>query len=108
MVIDVEKRKPMLANITGGLSGPAVRPVAVKMVYQVAQKVKIPVIGLGGIFSARDALEFLIAGASLIQTGSGMFVKPKLPLEIIDGIIDYIQRHNLNSIKELIGSLVID
>ena len=107
MVVDVERRCPMLANITGGLSGPAVRPVAVRMVYQVAGAVSIPVIGIGGIFCARDALEFIIAGASLVQIGCGMFVKPKLPLEVIDGIRDYLNTHNMNSISELVGSISV-
>ena len=107
MVIDVEKRCPMLANVTGGLSGPAIRPIAVRMVYQVADAVSVPVIGIGGIFCARDALEFIIAGASLVQVGCGMFVKPKLPLEVIDGIKDYLETHNINSISELIGSINI-
>ena len=107
MVVDVERRCPMLANITGGLSGPAVRPVAVRMVYQVAGAVSIPVIGIGGIFYARDALEFIIAGASLVQIGCGMFVKPRLPLEVIDGIRDYLNTHNMNSISELVGSISV-
>ncbi|MFC1538291.1 dihydroorotate dehydrogenase [Candidatus Latescibacterota bacterium] len=105
MVIDIEKRRPMLANVTGGLSGPAIRPVAVRMVYQVAETVSIPVIGLGGIFCARDALEFIISGASLIQVGCGMFVKPTLPLEVIKGINDYLESHNFNSVSELVGSI---
>lgn len=107
MVIDVEKRCPMLANVTGGLSGPAVRPVAVRMVYQVARSVSIPVIGLGGIFCARDALEFFIAGASLVQIGCGMFVKPSLPIEVIKGIGDYLESHNFSSISELVGNIKI-
>jgi len=105
MVVDVERRCPMLANITGGLSGPAIRPVAVRMVYQVAGAVSIPVIGIGGIFCARDALEFIIAGASLVQVGCGMFVKPRLPLEVIDGIRDYLESHSFNSVSELVGSI---
>lgn len=105
MVIDVESRRPMLANVTGGLSGPAVRPVAVRMVYQVAGAVSIPVIGLGGIFCARDALEFIIAGASLVQIGCGMFVKPNLPLEVIQGIGEYLESHNFSSVSELVGSI---
>jgi len=107
MVIDVERRRPMLANITGGLSGPAIRPVAVRMVYQVARSVKIPVIGIGGIFSARDALEFLIAGASLVEIGCGMFVEPMLPLNVIEGIESYMDRHNLAHISDIIGSIVV-
>lgn len=107
MVVDVEKRCPMLANVTGGLSGPAIRPIAVRMVYQVAGAVSIPVIGIGGIFCTRDALEFIIAGASLVQIGCGMFVKPKLPLEVIDGIKDYLKTHDISSISELVGSINI-
>lgn len=106
MVVNIETRRPMLGNVTGGLSGPAIRPVAVRMVWQTAQAVSIPVIGIGGIFSARDALEFLIAGASLAQVGCGMFVKPTLPLEIIGGIGEYLDRHGLNSVGELVGSLM--
>jgi dihydroorotate dehydrogenase (NAD+) catalytic subunit len=105
MVVDVENRRSMLANVTGGLSGPAIRPVAVRMVYQTARAVSIPVVGLGGIFCARDALEFIIAGASLIQVGCGMFVKPSLPLEIITGIGEYLESHDFNSMSELVGSI---
>jgi dihydroorotate dehydrogenase (NAD+) catalytic subunit len=107
MVIDVESRRSMLANITGGLSGPAIRPVAVRMVYQVAKTVKIPVIGIGGIISARDALEFLIAGASLIETGCGMFVEPMLPLNVIEGIQQYMDHHKIAHISEIIGSIIV-
>lgn len=105
MVVDVRTRRPMLANVTGGLSGPAIRPVAVRMVWQVARAVKIPVIGMGGIFSARDALEFLIAGASLVEVGSGMFVKPRLPLEVIDGIRAYLADNGFRSVTDIIGSI---
>jgi len=105
MVVNVETRRPMLANVTGGLSGPAIRRVAVRMVYEVARTVSVPVIGIGGIFSARDALEFIIAGASLVQAGSGMFVKPLLPLEIIDGIESYMRSHEIPALDDLIGSL---
>ena len=107
MVVDVERRRPMLANVTGGLSGPALRPVAVRMVYQVARAVTIPVIGIGGIFSSRDALEFIIAGASLVQVGCGMFVQPTLPVDIVDGIEDYINRHEMPAVSELVGSISI-
>ena len=107
MVVDVERRQPMLANITGGLSGPAVRPVAVRMVYEVSRAVPVPVIGMGGIFSVRDALEFIIAGASLVQIGCGMFVKPRLPLEVINGLSEYLDRHGLTSIRNLVGSIVL-
>ena len=107
MVIDVERRRPMLANVTGGLSGPAIRPVAVRMVWQASRAVSIPVIGMGGIFCARDALEFIIAGASLVQVGCGMFVKPRLPLEVIDGIQEYLVRHEIGSVRELTRTLRI-
>ncbi len=108
MVVDVEKRRPMLANVTGGLSGPAVRPVAVRMVYETARAVTIPVIGMGGIFSARDALEFLIAGASLVQIGCGMFVNPMLPIEVIDGLADYMKQHGFTAVGDIVGSLVVE
>lgn len=107
MVVDVERRRPMLANVTGGLSGPAIRPVAVRMVYEVVRAVRAPVIGMGGIFCARDALEFIIAGVSLVQVGCGMFVKPKLPLEVIAGLSEYLDRHGMTSIRELVGSLAL-
>jgi len=107
MVIDVNTRRPMLANVTGGLSGPAIRPVAVRMVYEASRSVSIPVIGMGGIFCARDALEFIIAGASLVQIGCGMFVKPLLPLEVIAGIREYLVRYGFSSFGEIIGSLQI-
>jgi dihydroorotate dehydrogenase (NAD+) catalytic subunit len=105
MAIDVYNRKPRIANITGGLSGPAIRPVAVRMVWQVAQAVQIPVVGIGGIMSAQDALEFIIAGASAVQVGTANFVNPRATMEIIDGIIVYLQRQKLASIRDLIGSL---
>lgn len=105
MVIDIEKRIPVLANITGGLSGPAIRPVAVRMVWQVARAVRIPVIGIGGIMCARDALEFIIAGAAAIQVGTANFVNPRATMEIIDGIADYMDAHGIYDTRELIGSL---
>ncbi|MFC1692221.1 dihydroorotate dehydrogenase [Candidatus Latescibacterota bacterium] len=108
MVVDVEERRPMLGNVTGGLSGPAIRPIAVRMVYEAARAVSVPVIGIGGIFGARDALEFIIAGASLVQIGCGMFVKPYLPLEVIEGINDYMSRHEIHSLSELVGSIGVE
>jgi len=108
MVVDTERRRPMLANVTGGLSGPAIRPVAVRMVYETSRAVSVPIIGIGGIFCARDALEFIIAGASLIQIGCGIFVKPRLPVEVIDGIGEYMDRHSIASVAELVGSINID
>ena len=107
MAIDAEKRKPILSTITGGMSGPAVKPVALRMVWQTAKAVKIPVIGLGGICSATDAIEFLLAGASAIQIGTANFVDPSISEKVIDGIADYLQRHNFNSVQEIIGALEV-
>ena len=103
MAIDVERRRPYLSTITGGLSGPCVKPVAVRMVWQVAHAVKIPVIGLGGIASANDALEFLMAGAKAIQVGTANFIDPAVTIKIIDGLEDYCRRHNISDINEIIG-----
>ncbi len=105
MAIDAEKRKPVLSTITGGLSGPAIKPVALRMVWQVAKAVKIPVIGIGGITTATDAIEFLLAGASAIQVGTANFVDPQATIKIISGIEDYLLRHNINDVNELIGGL---
>lgn len=103
MAIDVERRRPYLSTITGGLSGPAIRPIAVRMVWQVAHAVSIPVIGLGGIMNSRDALEFIMAGATAIQVGTANFVDPQTTVKIIDGIDEYCTRHGINDINELIG-----
>lgn len=105
MKIDIHSRRPVLANNTGGLSGPAVRPVAVRMVYQVAQAVNIPVMGLGGIVSAEDALEFLIAGASTISIGSGNFTNPYTAIETIQGIENYMNEKKIENLTDLIGSV---
>ena len=105
MAIDAEKRKPILSTITGGMSGPAVKPVALRMVWQTAKAVKIPVVGLGGICSATDAIEFLLAGASAIQIGTANFIDPSISEKVIDGIADYLQRHNFSSVQEIIGAL---
>ena len=105
MAIDVERQRPILSTITGGLSGPAVRPVAVRMVWQVAKAVKIPVIGLGGIMSGRDALEFILAGATAIQVGTANFINPRVTIEIIEYIEDYCARHGVTDIKDLIGAV---
>lgn len=107
MAIDAEKRKPVLSTITGGLSGPAVKPIALRMVWQVAKAVKIPVIGLGGISNATDAIEFILAGASAIQVGTANFVDPTVTIKIIKGIDDYMQRHNISTIEELKSALII-
>ena len=108
MAIDAERRKPILSTITGGMSGPAVKPVALRMVWQTAKAVKIPVIGLGGICSATDAIEFLLAGASAIQIGTANFIDPSISEKVIDGIADYLQRHNFNSVQEIIGALDVN
>jgi dihydroorotate dehydrogenase (NAD+) catalytic subunit len=105
MAIDIETRRPRLANITGGLSGPAIRPVAVRMVWQVAQAVRVPVIGIGGIVRAEDAIEFFIAGASAVQIGTANFINPHAALDIVDGIEAYLARHGIAKISDLIGSL---
>lgn len=105
MAIDAEKRRPILSTITGGLSGPAVKPIALRMVWQVAKAVNIPVIGMGGISSAADAIEFLLAGASAIQVGTANFVEPTVSIDVLRGIEDYMSRHNIKSIKDLIGAL---
>ena len=107
MAIDAEKRKPILSTITGGMSGPAVKPVALRMVWQTAKAVKIPVIGLGGICSATDAIEFLLAGASAIQIGTANFIDPSISEKVIDGIADYLLRHGFNSVQDIIGALEI-
>lgn len=105
MAVDAEKRRPILSTITGGLSGPAVKPIALRMVWQVAKAVNIPVIGMGGISSAADAIEFLLAGASAIQVGTANFVEPTVSIDVLRGIEDYMSRHNIKSIKDLIGAL---
>ena len=107
MAIDVEKRKPVLANMTGGLSGPAIKPVALRMVWQVAQAVKIPVIGIGGIRTATDALEFIIAGASAVQVGTANFINPSVTIDIITGIKRYLEDRNIKRVTELIGTLSV-
>ena len=107
MAIDIDSRRPVLANISGGLSGPAIRPIALHMIYQVVKTVEIPVIGVGGILSYRDALEFLIAGAAAIQVGTANFVNPRAAIEIIEGIRRYCIEKDITEIGELIGSLEI-
>jgi len=106
MAIDVQTRRPKLANVTGGLSGPAIRPVALRMVWQVYNTVKIPIVGMGGIMTGDDAIEFLIAGASAVAVGTANFVNPCAALDVTNGIREYIQQQKVDSIKELVGSLV--
>ena len=107
MAIDAEKRRPVLSTITGGLSGPAVKPIALRMVWQTAQAVKVPIIGMGGISSAKDAIEFLLAGASAVEVGTYNFVDPSVTTHIVDGIEDYMRRHGFTDIQDLIGALQI-
>lgn len=103
MKIDIERRKPVLGNVMGGLSGPAVRPVAVRMVYQVAQKVNVPIIGMGGIMNAEDAIEFFLAGASAVAVGTANFCDPRLAETICQGMLSYLDRHEFKNIQEIIG-----
>src|SRR5712692_1321093 len=105
MVIDVETRRPRISNIVGGLSGPAIRPIAVRMVHECRQTVKIPILGMGGIADARDALEFMIAGASAVQVGTANFVDPFIWSKLADGIRDYMQRHGVARISDLVGTV---
>ena len=105
MSIDVERRRPYLSTITGGLSGPCIRPIAVRMVWQTAKAVRIPVIGLGGIMNGRDALEFILAGATAVQVGTANFVDPAATMKIIDYIEDYMSRHRVSSVRDLIGGM---
>jgi dihydroorotate dehydrogenase (NAD+) catalytic subunit len=104
MSVDVERRIPHLANVTGGLSGPAIKPIALRMVWQVVKRVKIPVIGIGGIVNAADALEFLIVGARAVQIGTANFINPCATTDIIDGIENYLKRHNIADVNDLIGT----
>ncbi len=105
MAIDIEKRRPRLSINTGGLSGPAVKPVALRMVWQVAKAVKIPVVGLGGIMTAEDAIEFLMAGATAIEIGTANFIDPTVTIKVRDGINDWLDRHGCRSVQEIIGVL---
>ena len=107
MAVDVRTKRPMLANITGGLSGPAIKPVALRMVWQAAKAVKIPVIGIGGIMTAEDAIEFLLVGARAVQIGTANFVNPTATVDIIEGIEEYLTKNNLSDINQIIGRVVI-
>lgn len=107
MAIDAEKRKPLLSMVTGGLSGPCVKPVALRCVWQVKKAVKIPVIGLGGIMNATDAVEFMLAGADAIEIGTANFIDPSTTVKVIEGINEYLDRHNFKSVKEIVGALEV-
>ena len=105
MKIDIEKRKPVLANNTGGLSGPAIKPVAVRMVYQVSQAVKIPILGMGGIVNGDDAIEFMLAGATAISIGAGNFIDPYTSVKVVEGIEEYMKKCNVEDINDIIGKV---
>ena len=107
MAIDAERRKPILSTVTGGMSGAAVKPIALRMVWQVANAVKIPVIGLGGIMNWKDAVEFLLAGASAVEIGTANFIDPAITTKVAKGIDDYLNRHGYNSVKDIVGALEI-
>ena len=107
MAIDAEKRRPILSTITGGMSGAAVKPIALRMVWQVSKAVKIPVIGLGGIMNWKDAVEFLLAGASAIQIGTANFIDPAITVKVSEGINDYLDCHGFTSVKDIIGGLIV-
>ena len=107
MAIDAEKRRPILSTITGGMSGAAVNPIALRMVWQVSKAVNIPVIGLGGIMNWKDAVEFLLAGASAIQIGTANFIDPAITVKVSEGINDYLDRHGFTSVKDIIGGLIV-
>ena len=107
MAIDAEKQRPVVSTVTGGLSGPCVKPIALRMVWQVFHAVRIPIIGLGGIMNATDAIEFLLAGARAIQVGTANFIDPQITVKIVDGIENYLDRHGCRSVEEIIGALKV-
>ena len=108
MAIDVETRRPKLSNVMGGLSGPAIRPIAVRMVHECRQAVDLPIIGMGGIMTADDALEFIIAGATAVQVGTANFVDPFVWTKLLTGLTDYLERHGLDTVSNLVGTLDIN
>lgn len=108
MAVDAEHRRPLISTITGGLSGPAVKPIALRMVWQVSQVVSVPLIGIGGIATWRDAIEFFLCGASAIQIGTQSFVDPLAPIKVIEGIDDYMTRHGFSSIRDMVGALITE
>ncbi len=107
MAIDAKTKKPILSTVTGGLSGPAIKPIALRMVWQVFNAIKIPIIGIGGIMNATDAIEFMLAGAAAIQVGTANFMDPQVSIKIIDGIVDYCQNNNIKNVSELTGGLIV-
>ncbi len=107
MAIDIETRKPKIANVTGGLSGPCLKPIAIRMVYEASRAVKIPVIGMGGIMDGNDAIEFMLVGASAVAVGTANFVDPYAPVKVVDGIKAYLERHGIKDVNEIIGKVEI-
>ena len=107
MAIDIETRKPKLANVTGGLSGPCIKPIAIKLVWEAAKVVKIPIIGMGGIQSAADAIEFMMAGATAVAVGTANFYEPQTTLQVIAGIREFMQKHGLKDAREIVGSVQV-
>jgi dihydroorotate dehydrogenase (NAD+) catalytic subunit len=107
MAIDIETRRPKLANITGGLTGPCIKPIAIKLVWEAAQAVKIPIIGMGGIQNAADAIEFMVAGATAVAVGTANFYEPQTPLQVIAGLREFLQKHGLKDVKEIISSVTV-
>ena len=107
MAIDANRRRPILSTITGGLSGACVKPIALRMVWQTYHAVKIPIVGLGGIMSATDAIEFILAGASAVEIGTANFIDPQISVKIVDGIAEYLEANNISSVQELIGGLIV-
>jgi dihydroorotate dehydrogenase (NAD+) catalytic subunit len=107
MAIDVESRRPKLSTITGGLSGPCIKPIAIRMVWEVFHAVKIPIIGMGGICNWQDAIEFILAGATAVQIGTYNFIDPAASVKIIDGIHDYLERHQIASVNDLVGKMIV-
>lgn len=107
MAIDANRRRPILSTITGGLSGACVKPIALRMVWQTYRAVKIPIVGLGGIMNATDAIEFILAGASAIEVGTANFIDPQISVKIVDGIAEYLEKNNISSIQDLIGGLIV-
>ena len=107
MAIDIETRQPKLANVTGGLTGPCIKPIAIKLVWEAAQAVKIPIIGMGGIQNAADAIEFMVAGATAVAVGTANFYEPQTPLQVIAGLREFLKKHRLMDVKEIIGSVIV-
>jgi len=107
MAIDIKTRKPILGNVTGGLSGPAIRPLGVYMVYKAAQKIKIPIIAMGGIMTAEDALQYMIAGATMVAVGTTNFINPQAPLEVLDGIKEYMRKNKIGNIRDIVGRIMM-